>query len=120
MQSETIGKRGLHLLSILQNRWVGHILMTLLRQGPQRFNALKRLIPGISAKMLSDRLVLLSDEALVEQRNAGLGGAQQLYQLTAHGRTVALALNNLLAADEEHRQAGDSPRGFIGPARLSA
>ncbi len=53
---------------ILGKRWSLHILRNLSTNGTIRFNALKRLLPGISSTVLSERLLELEREGLITKK----------------------------------------------------
>ncbi|HXS60909.1 MAG TPA: helix-turn-helix domain-containing protein [Candidatus Sulfopaludibacter sp.] len=53
---------------ILGKRWSLHILRNLSTNGIVRFNELKRLLPGISSTVLSERLVELEHEGLITKK----------------------------------------------------
>ena len=95
-----ISEAGSYLLSVLQCRWAAHIVVTIHRIGPQRFNALKRSVTGISAKMLADRLELLIDNGLVTQQMAGSDSDRFDYALTIKGGELAAPLEELIRIAE--------------------
>ena len=47
------------LLRVITGPWTIYILWVLSEQGPQRFGAIKRLVPGISTRVLTGRLRML-------------------------------------------------------------
>ena len=49
------------LLRLLMGPWTTYILWVLTSNGPTRFGELKRKVPGISAKVLTERLRMLQD-----------------------------------------------------------
>ncbi|MDE3022019.1 MAG: helix-turn-helix transcriptional regulator [Pseudomonadota bacterium] len=53
------------LLGILAGPWTLYVMWVLLNNGPTRFGELKRLIEGVSSKMLTERLRLLEKEGFV-------------------------------------------------------
>jgi DNA-binding HxlR family transcriptional regulator len=53
---------------ILGKRWSLHILRNLSTNGIVRFNELKRLLPGISSTVLSERLLELEHEGLISKK----------------------------------------------------
>src|SRR2546430_17424891 len=73
--------------ALLGKRWSG-VIVGLLLQGPARFAVLARTIPGISERMLSDRLAALSGGGLVGLQ--GLDGPPLgvLYHLKDRGRAA--------------------------------
>ncbi|MEU6236094.1 helix-turn-helix domain-containing protein [Kitasatospora sp. NPDC047058] len=56
------------VFSLLGKRWTGLILAVLTHNGPAYFSELRRAVPGISERMLSDRLTELADAGLVLRR----------------------------------------------------
>lgn len=53
------------IIRLLMGPWTTYILWVLRNQGSLRFGALRREIPAISAKMLTERLRLLEEAGLV-------------------------------------------------------
>ena len=53
------------VLRLLSGEWTTHILWVLSTNGPTRHGALKRLIGGISSKVLTDRLRMPEAEGVV-------------------------------------------------------
>lgn len=68
-------------LELLGRRWTAAIMRALFA-GPVRFNEVARLIPGISHRLLTERLAELQQAGLVERRE---DGATQLYRLSEQG-----------------------------------
>ncbi len=54
-----------HILRLLMGPWTTYVLWVLRANGPLRFGALKQKIPGISAKMLTQRLRSLEAGGLI-------------------------------------------------------
>jgi len=59
------------ILRLLMGPWTSYIIWVLSDQGPQRFGALKRAVPGISTRMLTERLRMLQGAGV---DLAGTGG----------------------------------------------
>jgi DNA-binding HxlR family transcriptional regulator len=79
---------------LVGRRWTGAILYAL-AHGIHRFSELKRTVPGLSARMLTERLRELESAGLIT-REPGTGRARSHYVLTAKGddlRPVLMALN---------------------------
>ena len=55
------------LLRLLMGPWTTYIIWVLSDQGPQRFGALKRAVPGISTRMLTERLRMLQGAGVAER-----------------------------------------------------
>lgn len=94
------------VLDRIGDAWSVLVLMELGR-GDCRFNALSRVVPGISARMLTVTLRNLSRDGLVTQ--AGAGGA---YGLTPLGRSLLGRIEALAAwaeaAQPEVRRAREA------------
>ncbi|MBO0588632.1 helix-turn-helix domain-containing protein [Sporosarcina sp. E16_8] len=54
-------------LGILVGKWKPIILLHLITEGTQRFSELKRLMPGITQKMLTKQLRELEDEDIINR-----------------------------------------------------
>ena len=53
------------VLRLLSGEWTTHILWVLSKNGPTRHGELRRLVEGISSKVLTDRLRMLEKENIV-------------------------------------------------------
>lgn len=80
---------------VLGRRWALHILRNLSIKGTTRFNELKRLLPGISSTVLSDRLVELEREGLISKKIYPEIPARVEYQLTSRTQELEDILNQL-------------------------
>src|SRR5437868_12683759 len=56
---------GAELLEKLTRPWTLRILWVLAKTGPKRFGVLRRIVKGISARMLTERLRFLADNGFV-------------------------------------------------------
>ncbi len=68
MSSGTAIPRGCPLdrvLRLLSGEWTTHILWVLSKNGPTRHGELRRLVEGISSKVLTDRLRMFEEENIV-------------------------------------------------------
>lgn len=82
-------------------KWSAAVLAAIAR-GVTRPGQLERFIPGISTKVLNERLRKLLDYELVE-RTAFPGKVQRVeYVVTDTGRKLAALLEQLRDLDEEH------------------
>lgn len=59
-----------------------------LSDGPMHFAALRRSLPGMSAKVLAEQLGEMQADALVERTSRGPTPAPVIYALTPHGRSL--------------------------------
>ncbi len=86
------------LFSLLSGPWTCLILWHLAQQPSLRFLELKRRIPGISAKILTERLRMLADATMIERKVVGSGGPQQVhYRLSGRGQQLYEAFGGLHA-----------------------
>lgn len=105
-------------LEVIGDRWTLLIVRELLL-GRTRYNELSAALRGIPPNLLSDRLRLLEDEAILE-RLAGRAG----YRLTDKGRELAPALGGLAIWGMRHYE--EQPNALAvhtacgGPVRVSS
>jgi len=95
------------LLRLLMGPWTTYILWILSTKGPLRFGVLKREIPGISSKVLTDRLRMLESAGVIYRDYKPTVPPQVTYGLADRGkelRQVLDALNDISRRwDEEDR-----------------
>lgn len=111
------------VLEHLTSRW-GVLVLTALRDGSQRFSALRRRIDGVSEKMLSQTLRTLERDGLVVRRALVARSPHVEYRLTVRGASAAALLGQLVAWIEqetpnvlEDRRAADAVRNAEAAAR---
>jgi DNA-binding HxlR family transcriptional regulator len=80
---------------ILGRRWSLHILRNLSTNGTIRFNALKRLLPGISSTVLSERLLELEREGLITKKIYPEIPIRVEYNLTTRAKELETILYQL-------------------------
>ena len=80
-------------LDVLGGKWRA-VILARLKDAPLRYGELRRAIPNLSDKMLSQRLRELEENGLVERSAAGDGGTLR-YALTARGRSLQPILQAL-------------------------
>lgn len=83
-------------LSVIGGRWKPLILFHL-RQGRQRFNALRRLIPKVTQRMLTQHLRELEDDGIVSRTVHPVIPPHVDYALTALGRTLMPVMDAMAA-----------------------
>jgi DNA-binding HxlR family transcriptional regulator len=93
-QARECDERLTRAFTLLGKRWSGLILGVLL-QGPAHFAVLARTIPGISERMLSDRLDELSRAGLIDRTVLAGPPVGVVYQLTQSGRAMGPGLLKL-------------------------
>lgn len=83
------------VFSLLGKRWSGVILAVLMSQGRLYFAELRRATPGISERMLSDRLSELAAARLLVREVDEGPPLRVSYQLTPAGHALLPAMNEL-------------------------
>ncbi len=95
---------------MLGKRWSG-LILGLLLQGPARFAVLARTIPGISERMLSDRLNELAEAGLIDRTVLDGPPLGVVYQLTESGRAMGPGLLKLGEWAERYMAPAAPTRG---------
>lgn len=111
------------LLRLLMGPWTSYILWTLRQQGPQRFGVLKRLIPGVSSRVLTERLKLLADAGVVHRAQLMTIPPQVTYSLTSRGSELSPVLDALDTLARKWRAEDDrveEAKPSLAPASSSA
>ena len=81
-------------IELIGKRWTGAIVRVLLA-GPRRFNELLGAIPGISDRLLTERLRELEAEALIVRRVEADSPVRVYYELTCAGAELQAPLDAL-------------------------
>lgn len=90
-------------MAFLGGAWTPNVLWYL-REGPRRFNDLRRDIVGISAKVLSQRLQRLGADGIVERRVMDTTPPTVEYELTPLGREILPAVDAIVAVGHRLKQ----------------
>lgn len=85
------------ILRLLMGPWTTYILWVLHSQGEQRYSQLKKGIPGISARLLTERLRLLEEHGVVYRHHVPTVPPQVSYGLTERGHELKTVLDPLSA-----------------------
>ncbi len=81
-------------VELIGKRWTGAIVRTLML-GPKRFNELLSVIPGISDRLLTERLRELESERIVHREVHAESPVRVTYELTPPGRELGPALDEI-------------------------
>jgi DNA-binding HxlR family transcriptional regulator len=84
-----------HAVEVIGRRWSGAIVMLLVQREAVRFNELLAAIPGISDRLLSERLRELETEGIVERVVDGGRPVRVSYRLTDCGRALEPTVREL-------------------------
>jgi DNA-binding HxlR family transcriptional regulator/putative sterol carrier protein len=104
-------------LGLVGDRWT-LLIVRELRPGPRRFTDLIDGLPGISRKLLTERLRDLEGAGIIARRELPPPAARQVYELTDDGRDLATAMAPLIAWGA--RRMGDRQPGESFRARWPA
>ena len=83
-------------LDVAGDRWT-LLIVRELAPGPRRFTDLVDGLPGISRKLLTERLRALERDGLIGRQELPPPAARQVYELTDDGRDLAHAIGPLIA-----------------------
>ncbi|MCQ4083222.1 helix-turn-helix transcriptional regulator [Streptomyces sp. RB6PN25] len=104
------------VFALLGKRWTGLILAVLMGRPHAHFAELRRAIPGISERMLSDRLTELASAGLVVREVDEGPPLRVCYRLTDAGAALGPAMDALADWAEEHMpDAPACPRSGVVP-----
>jgi DNA-binding HxlR family transcriptional regulator len=81
-------------VELVGRRWTGAIIRVLL-SGPHRFNELLSSIPGISDRLLTERLRELEAEALISRHVESGSPVKVVYELTCAGAELQEPMDSL-------------------------
>lgn len=81
-------------MRVIGGKWKGTILWHL-KDGPVRFNALARMLPGASKKMITQRLKELEDAGLLVRTVISTKPFAVSYEITEDGRSTLHILDAL-------------------------
>ena len=104
-------------LDVIGDRWT-LLIVRELTPGPRRFTDLLDGLPGVSRKLLTERLRDLEIDGVVAREELPPPAARQVYALTDDGKDLAMALAPLIAWGA--RRMGDRKRGESFRARWTA
>ena len=104
-------------LDVAGDRWTLLIVRELV-PGPRRFTDLIDGLPGVSRKLLTERLRELERDGIVARTELPPPAARQVYELTEDGRDLATAMAPLIAWGA--RRLGDRETGESFRARWPA
>lgn len=83
-----------HAIELIGKRWTGAIVIALTER-PMRYGELGKAIPGLSDRLLSQRLRELEEEGLVERQVEAGAPVRVVYSLTEAGQQLDPVLSEL-------------------------
>jgi DNA-binding HxlR family transcriptional regulator len=81
-------------LEVLGGKWKT-VLLCNLKQRPCRYAELRKLVPKLSDKMLTERLRDLTDRGLIARSRSSANSKSEVYMLTPKGRSLSGPLKEL-------------------------
>jgi DNA-binding HxlR family transcriptional regulator len=104
------------VLDKVSDKWSMLLVMTL-ASGPRRFNQIRRDVPDISQKMLTQTLRDLQRDGMVARRVFDTKPPSVEYRLTPMGESIIVPFGHLIAwASENHNLIGAARVQFDGAA----
>jgi DNA-binding HxlR family transcriptional regulator len=89
-------------LNVIGGKWKPLILFQL-KNGPRRFSALRRSIPDVTQKMLTDRLKEMERDGIVLREVYAVVPPKVVYSLTPYGEGLKPILAAMAEWGEGHR-----------------
>ena len=83
-----------HAIELIGKRWTGAIVCALTER-PKRYGELRKAVPGLSDRLLSQRLRELEEEGLVERIVEAATPVRVTYSLTEAGQQLDPVLSEL-------------------------
>jgi DNA-binding HxlR family transcriptional regulator len=102
-------------LAVIGGKWKPLVLFHL-AGGPRRFGELRRLVNGISEKVLIQQLRELEGDGILTRTDHREVPPRVDYAMTDFGRTLATALVSLCAWGDAHRADVEKMKRFADPA----
>ncbi|GBQ89455.1 winged helix-turn-helix transcriptional regulator [Asaia krungthepensis] len=106
-------------LELIDGKWKGVILFHLL-QGTLRFNALRKLLPNATQRMLTMQLRELEEDGFIHREIYPQVPPKVEYSLTEHGRTLEPVILALKRWGDAHTSFGASGRQAEASAKHEA
>jgi DNA-binding HxlR family transcriptional regulator len=94
-----------HAIELIGKRWTGAIVIAL-TAGPMRYAELGKAVPGLSDRLLSQRLRELEEEGLVERQVEAGAPVRVTYSLTEAGQQLDPVLSELKSWAQRWKKAG--------------
>jgi DNA-binding HxlR family transcriptional regulator len=107
------------LFDQVADKW-SMMVLTVLDRGPLRFNAIKRLLEGVSQKALTQCLRRLERNGLVSRRVLPLSPVAVEYEITELGRSLQEPFKALYAWTLRHFAAVEAARASFDQRALAA
>jgi DNA-binding HxlR family transcriptional regulator len=94
-----------HAIELIGKRWTGAIVVAL-TEGPMRYADIGKAVPGLSDRLLSQRLRELEEEGLVKRQVEAGAPVRVTYCLTEAGQQLDPVLSELKSWARRWKKAG--------------
>jgi len=94
-----------HAIELIGKRWTGAIVCALTER-PMRYAELGKAVPGLSDRLLSQRLRELEEEGLVQRKVEAGTPVRVIYSLTEAGQQLDPVLSELKSWARRWKKAG--------------
>ena len=101
------------ILRLLMGPWTTYILWVLSDQGSQRFGVLKRAVPGISTRVLTERLRMLQAAGVIWREQAQTIPPAVTYGMTGRGEELRQVLDSLGEIAQRWQTEGAFEKGGL-------
>ena len=91
-------------LNVIGGKWKP-VILWILHDGKRRFSEIRRMIPGITQKMLTQQLRELEADGILNRRVFPVVPPKVEYSLTQYGQTLAPVLQAMATWGEAHLRA---------------
>lgn len=91
-----------YALSLIGGKWKMHILFWLWKRDTMRYGQIKKVITGITHKMLSNQLKELEHDGLIVRHEYPQVPPKVEYYLSEKGKTLMPVLHSLCSWGKEH------------------
>jgi DNA-binding HxlR family transcriptional regulator len=101
-------------IGVIEGRWKPMLFQRLSDQ-PRGFGELRRMLPGVTKKVLLEQLRQMHADGLVERRQLSPASAGVRYTLTPYGRTLGPVFETLWCWGRSHLARRQAARGTLVP-----
>jgi len=101
------------ILRLLTGPWTTYILWVLNDQGPARFGVLKRAVPGISTRVLTQRLRMLQAAGVIWREQTQTIPPAVTYGMTDRGEDLRQVLDSLGEIAQRWQAEGAFEKGGL-------
>ena len=101
-------------IGVIEGRWKPMLFQRLSDQ-PRGFGELRRMLPGVTKKVLLEQLRQMHADGLVERRQLSPASAGVRYTLTPYGRTLGPVFETLWCWGSSHLARRQAARGTLVP-----